>query len=688
SLNDPNAKPQQGAAAEDVSVAPSLSEDTSSEPPLETSASENEILEEATPLPEVSQVGEAQEDSEEVSQLLADISKGLEKHRTPEAPSETTEAPVDAGSTEDLLASLFDGDSSESGQVPEELQADQETEEESVEVAGDEEVETSEAESDFVNHDLIAEVLGDTSIPWAGGEQASDSFEANEETPVQSLEVAEPMLAQEEESTNEQQNVAPVEEEVLMETPTEAILPEEEKVVEVQASAPKALEATQSVPVPEPKSTAPEPKSTTMSQSTTVDQEAQKLVKSEKAPLSKSSIADSSLRVDVELLDSLMNLVGELVLARNQILQFTKMNGESNANFTNTCQRLNLITSELQEGVMKTRMQPIANVWNKFPRIIRDIARACGKEIQVDMEGKDTDLDKTILEAIKDPLTHIVRNAADHGIETPEVREANGKSREGTLLLSAYHEGGHVIIEIVDDGAGLNTERIREKAIEKGVISAEKAGRMSEQELQRLIFAPGFSTAEQVTNISGRGVGMDVVRSNIEKIGGSVDIQSILGEGTTLKIKIPLTLAIVPALMISAGDQRFAIPQVSLLELLRIEGDKIDTQIEEIHGSLFYRLRGDLLPLVYLSHELQMTHLQLDEEARKKTNKAINVVVVRADEKEFGLVVDVVHDTEEIVVKPLGRQLKNIEVFAGATILGDGKVALILDILGLGKKAH
>ena len=403
----------------------------------------------------------------------------------------------------------------------------------------------------------------------------------------------------------------------------------------------------------------------------------------ESAPqAARASVTESSLRVDVGLLDKVMNLVGELVLARNQILQFTK--NETDTALLGTCQRLNLITSELQEGVMKTRMQPIANVWNKFPRVVRDVARSCGKDIRVEMEGKDTELDKTILEAIKDPLTHIVRNSADHGIESPEMREKAGKNRQGLLQLRAFHEGGHVIIEIADDGAGLNIERIRTKAVEKGIYSHEKASRLSEAEVQRLIFHPGFSTAEKVTNVSGRGVGMDVVRSNIEKIGGSVDIQSQEGAGTTLKIKIPLTLAIVPALIISCQEQRFAIPQVSLIELLRVEHGSGNSGLEEIRGALFYRLRGNLLPLVDLRRELGMKQEDIQEEER---HTALNIVVVRAENKDFGLIVESVHDTEEIVVKPLGRQVKNIPVFAGATIMGDGKVALILDILGLGREA-
>ncbi len=401
-----------------------------------------------------------------------------------------------------------------------------------------------------------------------------------------------------------------------------------------------------------------------------------------------SGLAETSLRVDVALLDQLMNLVGELVLARNQILQYTKT--QTDSTFISTSQRLNLITSELQEGVMKTRMQPIVNVWNKFPRVVRDVARAVGKQVRIEMHGKETDLDKTIIEAIKDPLTHIVRNSVDHGIEMPAVRIANGKPAEGVLLLKAFHEGGNVIIEITDDGAGLNTERIKAKALERGIITPEKAGRMSEAEINKLIFLPGFSTVEKVTNISGRGVGMDVVRSNIEKIGGVADVISYPGKGSTIRIKIPLTLAIVPALVVTSGGERFAVPQVSLLELVRIEGAAIAKQVEEIHGTKFYRLRGDLLPLVYLNDQLKLDSSKSAIAAGKKGAEIqpVNIVVVKAEDRQFGLVVDAVHDTAEIVVKPLGRQLKDITVLAGATIMGDGHVALILDILGIAHRAN
>ena len=387
-----------------------------------------------------------------------------------------------------------------------------------------------------------------------------------------------------------------------------------------------------------------------------------------------SSAADSTIRVDVALLDKLMTCVGELVLARNQIIQFS--NTHSDGELHRTTQRLNLITTELQEGVMKTRMQPIGNVWSKFPRLVRDLATICGKQVRIEMEGKETELDKTIIEAIKDPLTHLVRNTVDHGIEKPEVRLQKGKPVEGCLTLRAYHEGGQVNIEICDDGNGLNVERIRAKAIERNLITAEQAARMPDRDVGNLIFLPGFSTAETVSNVSGRGVGMDVVKTNIEKIGGTVDLQSQPGYGTTIKIKIPLTLAIIPALIVSSDNNRYAIPQVNLLELVRLDGEQVTQSVEWIHGAPVYRLRGRLLPLVYLRQQLKCTDLTGDTDA-------LNIVVLRADDRQFGLVVDRINDTEEIVVKPLSKQLKGVPVYSGTTIMGDGKVALILDVLGL-----
>ena len=393
------------------------------------------------------------------------------------------------------------------------------------------------------------------------------------------------------------------------------------------------------------------------------------------------SAAESSIRVDVDLLDDLMNLVGELVLARNQILQYQI--DTQDASLQDTSQRLNLITSELQEGVMKTRMQPIGNVFSKFPRVVRDIARDLGKQVDIVMEGRDTELDKTIIEAIKDPLTHMVRNSVDHGIESPAVRAAMGKPETGTLTLRAFHEGGQVNIEIQDDGAGIDPQKIKRKAIEKNVLSATEAEAQSERELINLIFHPGFSTADKITNVSGRGVGMDVVRTSIEGIGGSVDVISVLGKGSTMRIKIPLTLAIIPALMIESKGERYAIPQVSLVELVRLETASKD--IEMIQGTPVYRLRGRLLPLVYLDELLGTSDTPSTKD--ESEDASVNIVVLQAENHDFGLVVETVNDTAEIVVKPLGEVLKDIPVYAGAMVMGDGVVALILDVLGIAQEA-
>ncbi len=389
-----------------------------------------------------------------------------------------------------------------------------------------------------------------------------------------------------------------------------------------------------------------------------------------------------TIRVAVTLLDRLMNLVGELVLARNQLLQLSSRSQD--AGFQAVAQRMNLIATELQGEVMKTRMQPIGNIWNKFPRTVRDLALSCGKEVRLEMEGQDTELDRTIIEAIKDPLTHLVRNSMDHGIEEPEARRRAGKDASGVLRLRAFHEGGQVNIEINDDGAGLNAERIRQKARERGLISGQAAG-MPDRDVFNLIFLPGFSTAEKVSNVSGRGVGMDVVKTNVEKIGGTVDISSTPGRGTSVRVKIPLTLAIIPALIVTCGGERFAIPQVSLSELVRLDADERGTKIELVHGAPVYRLRGRLLPLVYLDRELGIRGAT-DAAAGEPT--AVNIVVLQAEDQQFGLIVDEITDTEEIVVKPLGKQLKGISAYSGATIMGDGRVALILDVPGLAQRAR
>ena len=394
-----------------------------------------------------------------------------------------------------------------------------------------------------------------------------------------------------------------------------------------------------------------------------------------------SSVADSSIRVGVDHLDKMMNMVGELVLARNQII-VNSTNHDENA-LHNASQRLNLITTELQESVMKTRMQPIGHVWSKFPRIVRDVSNDLGKRVRLTMEGKETDLDRTIIEAIKDPLTHIIRNSIDHGIEAPDVRRDAGKSEEGALSLRAFHEGGQVIIEISDDGAGIDISKLKTKAIEKNLITTSKAAEMSDREAMNLIFYPGFSTAAKVSNVSGRGVGMDVVKTNIEKIGGSIDLHSQHGHGTTINIRIPLTLAIIPALIVNSSGERFAIPQVSLLELVRLEGEQARKEIEDVYGSPVYRLRGKLLPIIFLDEQLKTKVADSQKEKRDADEIVVNIIVLQADGRPFGLVVDHINDTEEIVVKPLGKQLREISCFAGSTIMGDGKIALILDVQGL-----
>ncbi len=396
-----------------------------------------------------------------------------------------------------------------------------------------------------------------------------------------------------------------------------------------------------------------------------------------------SSAVEASVRVNVTLLDRLMNLVGELVLARNQILKFSAQQDDSI--LLGTLQRLSQVTTELREGVMKTRMQPISKLFDKVPRLVRDVSVSCGKQVRVEVEGGETELDRTLIEAINDPLTHLVRNAIDHGIEKPEQRVSKGKHVEGLLRLRALHEGGQVTVEIAEDGAGIDVDKIRAKSIERGAISAEQAARMSPAELMNLIFLPGVSTAEKVTSVSGRGVGMDVVKTNIERVGGSVEVQSRPGEGTTFKLRVPLTLAIVPALIAECGGKCFAIPQMNLVELVRLDGESVRTGIEWVHGAPVYRLRERLLPLVELRKELQLCD---SAERLGENGAAINIVVLQVDSRCFGLIVDQVHDTEEIVVKPLSEHLKGIRAYAGVTIMGDGKLALILDVPGLALNAN
>lgn len=416
-----------------------------------------------------------------------------------------------------------------------------------------------------------------------------------------------------------------------------------------------------------------------------------------------------TLRVNVDVLEDLMNMVSELVLTRNQLLQILRAEGETP--FTGPLQRLNHVVSDLQEGVMKTRMQPIGNAWSKLPRIIRDLAIELDKKIDLKMVGADTELDRQVLEMIKDPLTHMVRNSGDHGIEKPADRVAAGKIETGTILLEAFHEGGHIIIKISDDGKGLAVDKIIAKILSNGLATQEELDEMSEQQIQQFIFKAGFSTAEAVTAVSGRGVGMDVVRTNIEKIGGSVELKSTEGKGSVFTIKIPLTLAIVSALIVESSGERFAIPQLAVRELVMVS-EHGDTRVEYIKGSPVFRLRDRLLPLISLSGILglseddpicnitppkdraEISDLAIEalddagssepEAAQEKpARKNLYLVIAQVGGYEFGIIVDRVFDTEEIVVKPVAKILKNLQLFSGNTILGDGSVIMILDPNGI-----
>jgi two-component system chemotaxis sensor kinase CheA len=372
-----------------------------------------------------------------------------------------------------------------------------------------------------------------------------------------------------------------------------------------------------------------------------------------------------------------MTMVSELVLTRNQLLQMVR--GHADSEFKVPLQRLSHVTTELQEGVMKTRMQPIGNAWAKLPRIVRDLGHELDKKIELEMLGADTELDRQVLELIKDPLTHMVRNSADHGLEPTPERIALGKPEIGNVVLNAYHEGGHIIIRIKDDGRGINVAKVRQKALENGLASEADLDAMTDQQIQNFIFAAGFSTAAQVTSVSGRGVGMDVVRTNIEKIGGTIDLKSVEGQGSTFTIKIPLTLAIVSALIVECREERFAIPQLNVIELVRASKES-EHRIEMINQTPVLRLRNRLLPLVYLGHCLNLPGA---EETSLTAEAEVFVVVTQVGNYNFGIVVDRVFDTEEIVVKPVAPLLRDITMFSGNTILGDGSVIMILDPNGI-----
>jgi two-component system, chemotaxis family, sensor kinase CheA len=382
------------------------------------------------------------------------------------------------------------------------------------------------------------------------------------------------------------------------------------------------------------------------------------------------ALSDKTLRIDVEVLNRMMNLVGELVLTRNQMLQ----SGVEATNFPELARRLDSVTADLRETVMQARMQPVGNLFGKFPRMVRDLAQTCGREVRIEFSGQETGLDKSLLEAIKDPLTHAVRNAVDHGIEPPAVRVMAGKPSEGCLRLRAFHQSGSVVIELADDGAGIAIERVLAKAIERGLVTQEQAADMTERETLQLIFLPGFSTAAAVTTVSGRGVGMDVVRANVEKVGGSVELESKVGVGTTLRLRVPLTLAIVPALVVRSGGQSFALPQSALVELVYVPKRDEEKAVERMGAAELYRLRERLLPVVWLDRLLGL------ETRSGEDRHGFYMAVLEAEGCRYGLVVDDLLAPEEIVVKPLSAVLKEIGLFSGATVLGSGMLALILDI--------
>ncbi|MCS6267611.1 MAG: chemotaxis protein CheA [Vampirovibrio sp.] len=429
---------------------------------------------------------------------------------------------------------------------------------------------------------------------------------------------------------------------------------------------------------------------------------------------SSAEAAVETIRVRVDLLNKLMDFAGELVLSRNQLIRATSQENaeQDKEGFNRIVQSIDTVTSYLQEHIMQTRMQPIEAVFRKFPRVVRDLASQLNKKINLEMVGQDVELDKTILESLSDPLTHMIRNCCDHGIETPEVRQANGKAPQGTIVLHAYHEGGQINLSIKDNGNGIDTARVGKKAISSGVITQAEFDAMTHQERLNLIFHAGLSTAEKLSDVSGRGVGMDVVRSNIERLGGHIHLESTLGQGSTITLQLPLTLAIIPSLVVGLQHHRFAIPQVNLLELVRIKANEIHQKIERCGRASVFRLRGKLLPLVKLADVLQLDKLYIDpssgnaktdrrqsiEDTRFEDPVAIeqipainrtapvsdyNILVLRVGANQYGLIVDEVFDTEEIVVKPLSSYIKNCKCFSGTTIMGDGKVAMICDVGGI-----
>lgn len=532
--------------------------------------------------------------------------------------------------------------------------------------------------------DSLKELVGDGKIDASVMASLQADFGGADTAPVKTEEVKKP---------------EPVKPEPVKAEPTKVEAVKKEELVKPKVSSSDILKkadtpSTQEKAEPAKKETAPEPKAKSRVE---IDD-------------TRKSLADQFVRVNVKVLDKIMNIVGELVLNRNQILQFSNI--QEDHTFSKLAQQLNIITSELQSEVMATRMQPIGSILTKFERLVRDFSRQNNKKISLKLSGQDTELDKTLIEAIKDPLVHIIRNACDHGMETIEEREKTGKVLDGTVHIKSYNESGQVTVEIVDDGRGLNRERIGQKAIEKNLITPEKYEKMTDTQVYNLIFAPGFSTAEKITNISGRGVGMDVVKTNIEKIGGSVIVTSEYGVGTTFKLRIPLTLAIVPALIIKSSNESFAIPQLNLVELVRLETEEEKQSIEMIQGSEFLKLRGSLTPVFRLSDQLNLQSVHDKSQALQavvekqmigdasrqsfsvptqtmnKQDGSYNIVILNAENHYFGIIVDEILDTEEIVVKPLSSALKQLSLFGGATIMGDGKVALILDAMGFLNTVH
>lgn len=588
-------------------------------------------------------------------------------------------------------------------------------------------------EVDITSHLDPLNAIADGTFGQAPAEEAPAAQEPvaepapAEKTPAPEAAPAEPEPEVVQETAPEPEVVAeeppPPPPEPVVPPPQETAPPPEPEEVEIVAEPPQ--------PEPEPEPVVEEvPEIDDPLEELLAPPQAQSTPSATGAPQPKApSKGETSIRVNVSLLDSLMTLAGELVLSRNQLLQTIGTDDIRNAETVG--QRIDLITSELQEAIMLTRMQPIGNVFNKFPRVVRDLSKKLGKKIDLTIVGKDVELDKTIIESINDPLTHLVRNSIDHGIEMPADRKKKGKTESGLVILKAYHEAGQVVIEISDDGKGLDGNALAASAVKKGLLTADQAKAMSDKERANLIFLPGFSTAAKVTDVSGRGVGMDVVKTNLDQLGGHVDIISEVGRGTTISIKLPLTLAIIPCQIIMTGGERYAIPQVNLEELLRIPASQVKERVERVGDAEVVRLRGNLLPLIRLADVIGLQRTYWDEseqefktdrrelisdrrgkesplfgtedkadnevrelptrsviDRRSATSSALNIVVVSTGSMKYGLVVDRLLDSEEIVIKPLGRHLQQCKGYAGATIMGDGRIALILDVSNLSRMAN